>query len=253
MNIKDAVKELLVASGTFSFDSKLPIADSNGNLTGMVKMDMLALFTDESIKVAITRVSDHYPLMVSPRAWIASYNSASYIVDGVVIQDSANTFVIAKDENNLSWGNGEDAYADTGNAYISGNANTYKALRDFDGVERTAKILAVTKYQETDRAPGWCNAYTTVTDYSSGKSYDVRKAGCWRIPTLGELNIIYSKKNKINALMLLINGTTLSDAWYWSCTEWGSHHSWHLFLDDGHVGNGSGKDHQGRVRPVCNF
>lgn len=252
MTIENSIKELLIAGGALSKDSYIPLANAQGSLVGMAQLTKMMLYGDESLKVAITRVSDHHPLMVSPQEWLASYNNGSYIVDGVAVIDSNMTFVIGKEETSLAWGVDDDAAGSTGNTYISGSTNTYKAMQDFDGAARTAKILAVTKYQETNRAPGWCNAYTTVTDYSSGWSYDKRKAGMWRLPTMGELTLMYSKKLKINALMLLIGGTALSNSWYWSCTEYSSTSAWFLYFSYGLASHGSKKD-SGRVRPVCAF
>jgi hypothetical protein len=115
-----------------------------------------------------------------------------------------------------------------------------------------ANIYNTAGYMQAGYAGKYLQAYTTVSGYSSGWSYDKRKAGMWRLPSLGELGLIYANKKAINAALSLIGGTRLTESWYWSCTEYSSYYAWGLTLSYGNVTTGY-KDGQYRVRPVCAF
>ena len=230
----------------------LPLINTSGVPQGMMSAESMALLMSDNVKIAVTRKSDAFPLMIDAATWAASYNNSSYITDGVVVCDGRSTFVIGKQETAKGWAPDSGYAFSTGNTYINGTTNRDKAMADFDGKAEMAKIYATSGYMGEDYAPYWLSQYTTVDGYSSGWSYDNRKAGMWRLPTLGELTLIYANKKAINAAMDLIGGTRLQETWYWSCTEWSEIHAWFLYLIDGTVYYNN-KYIGTRVRPVCAF
>lgn len=253
MTQSNAWAAMLAALGTKTTGNHcFPLINASGVPQGIMSAECVALLMNDNVKIAVTRLSDNYPLYVDAASWPSSYNNSSYITDGVVVCDGNSTFVIGKDEQAFGWAP-QDGYGfSTGNEYISGSTNTYKALADFNGTNEMANIYNTAGYMQAGYAGKYLQAYTTVSGYSSGWSYDKRKAGMWRLPSLGELGLIYANKKAINAALSLIGGTRLTESWYWSCTEYASNYAWGLGLSDGGVLNRY-KSLQRSVRPVCAF
>ena len=110
---------------------------------------------------------------------------------------------------------------------------------------------AVAKEDDSSYAIGYCNQFSCVhSTYGYGLG-----AGCWYLPSLGELRIIETKFAAINwALTILYNleYTTmqLQSAEYWSSTEYSSTLAWLVGFNNGYVGNASKPSGSSRVRPV---
>jgi hypothetical protein len=202
----------------------------------------------DNIFIAVTRVSDGYPLAVQPSKW-ATYNNSSYVVDGVLLVCGDKKLVISKTQTSLPWGNTSDSHAASGNSTTS---DRDAAMADFNGKTSTNTACGVSEYSPATAAPGYCHAFSTVNGYSTGPSYTRRAAGAWYLPSLGELMMIWSQMYKINQVMSLIGGTALDEDWYWSSTETSQNTAWILVFSHGHV-NLSNKKGSYRVRPVCAF
>ena len=205
----------------------------------------------DNVFIAVTRLSDNYPLAVKPKDW-SSYSSASaYHVDGVLLVSGDKHLVIAPTEANLRWGADADSHAASGNTATS---DRDAAMATFDGKARTNTAVQVSEYSSAEVAPGYCHAFTTVTSaYDTTKTaYARRKAGMWWLPSLGEMMMIWSNMTKINQVMSLIGGTPLAETYYWTSTEYSQTHAWLLHLSYGYVGSGS-KKYPSRVRPVAAF
>ena len=238
-----------IASGDFG--SVTP-----ANLASVLGDTMLG--TD--VKIAVMRLSGNFPLLVDIKNWSNYSNTSAYTCDGIGLVHSRGIFVIAKDEasSKLSWGNTGDDHASTGAELIAGDgdvalANTRNlALNDFTGYDRMLKINAVSEYQPTTTAPGFCAAYSVGSYSGTAWGVKLRHAGCWRLPTVGELALMYANFAKINHAMSVVGGTALSADTYWSCTEWSASNAWILNLSDGFLGNLNKKNTFG-VRPVCAF
>src|SRR5574344_1260823 len=90
-------------------------------------------------------------------------------------------------------------------------------------------------------AASYCNSYSTA-----GTS-----AGDWWLPSLKDLNTIYTNKTAINAGLTKAGGTTLTENWYWSSTEYGSGYAWGLTVSYGTGLDGKGNNFY--VRAVAAF
>lgn len=205
----------------------------------------------DNVFIAVTRLSDNYPLAVKPMDW-SSYSSASaYHVDGVLLVSGDKHLVIAPSEANLRWGADADSHAASGNTATS---DRDAAMATFDGKARTNTAVQVSEYSSAEVAHGYCHAFTTVTSaYDTTKTaYARRKAGMWWLPSLGEMMMIWSNMTKINQVMSLIGGTPLAEAAYWTSTEASQTYAWYLNLSLGIVTN-TNKKATYRVRPVAAF
>ncbi|MDR1507573.1 MAG: DUF1566 domain-containing protein [Treponema sp.] len=89
-------------------------------------------------------------------------------------------------------------------------------------------------------ALGWDQAMSTAQNYRGG-GYDD-----WRLPTQGELDLIYKNLRQKN-----LGG--MGGDWYWSSTQYGAHsYAWAQRFSDGNQGT-IPKDNTGSVRAVRAF
>lgn len=205
----------------------------------------------DNVFIAVTRLSDTYPLAVKPKDW-STYSSASaYHVDGVLLVSGDKHLVIAPADTSLAWGADSDTHAASGNTPTS---DRDVAMAKFDGKTCTDTAVQVSEYSAATTACGYCHAYTTVTSaYDTTKTaYARRKAGMWWLPSLGEMMMIWSNMIKINQVMTLIGGTAIAEAAYWTSTEYSQATAWALGCSGGTVG-GNYKKLTTLVRPVAAF
>lgn len=85
---------------------------------------------------------------------------------------------------------------------------------------------------QTSNKYTWDNALLACAAYSQAGT----SAGQWRLPTIKELGLIYSKKSQLTGV-----GSFASNG-YWSATETsGRSSAWHVNFYDGHTyGGGTG-------------
>ena len=211
---------------------------------------LLAKSMFDNVFIAVTRVSDGYSMSCRLSDW-ASYNNASYAVDGVLIVEGGESLVIAKNQTALPWGNTSDSHTATGNPLISDRKLCIPNTAD--GKTLTAQAYTKDEYQPATTAIGYVSTYSTINGYSSGQSYASRGAGNWFLPSIKQLLMIRANACKINVAMALIGGTQLDlDQAYWSSTEKSQDIAWGLYFSGGHVYTGNKKTSI-RVRPVCAF
>ena len=146
-------------------------------------------------------------------------------------------------------------YCDTPNLENCTDSSTITISCGIDGRKNTDAILAST-CNGTTYAANAVNAYQT-----SNCSADFCQKGKWFLPSLRDLNTIYSFKSVINnslTLLVSIGASKLAESemisiYYWSSTVDGNSNSWYL-----HMGSGtrySNVLYNGRyyVRPVVKF
>lgn len=236
-------------------------AVTNASLNTMkpyLEKNMAQLY--DGVFIMYHRVNDGYPLMAAPAQW-PSLEAGGEIADGVVIFEGGRHLVVAPTQADaLPWssaevqaelpnyGNGE-----TFTAQVTGN-DRLAAMLDFNGRQHTdAAIRASSDSHVTNTAayaPGYCRLYSRAN--SNGKGLT---AGCWWLPSVGELLMMYANKAKINYALSLINGAQQLDTnWYWSSTEGSPASAWSLNCGDGYLlyWYGKVKDLL-RVRPVSAF
>jgi len=103
----------------------------------------------------------------------------------------------------------------------SSNATT---TCDTDGKVNTSRIVA---------------ALGSGTNYAAVYCYNQTTGGLakgdWFLPSLKELNTIYTNKSTINSAITSAGGTTISSSYNWSSTEYSSNLAWRLSMSDGNV------------------
>ena len=116
-----------------------------------------------------------------------------------------------------------------------------------DGRANTDAIL-VSTCEGTTYAANAVNTYQT-----SSCSADFCKQGKWFLPSLKDLNTIYSFKSVINnSLSLVSEASQLKEDFYWSSTEYDDYVEWALRMSDGGRFNSYG-NYSSYVRPVLAF
>ncbi|MDA3837967.1 MAG: DUF1566 domain-containing protein [Candidatus Delongbacteria bacterium] len=76
--------------------------------------------------------------------------------------------------------------------------------------------------------------------------------GDWYLPSIYELNLMYTNKSTINTTALENSGSSFASAYYWSSTEYDNYYAWEQNFGDGSQGYG-GKNGTYRVRAVRAF
>ncbi len=201
---------------------------------------------NDGIFIMYHRKSDNYPLMVKPHKWSALQSSGE-IAEGVVVVEGGKVLVVAPTEAiGLNWSS-----ADVNGG---GKSTSYRltAFDDWGGKANTAAQITHAECSSASYAPGYCHAYSRVNANGKGLT-----AGCWWLPSLGELMMIYANMQKINYALSLITGATrLAETTYWSSTENYANRAWGLNLATGSGGADgwySKTAAQYRVRPVSAF
>ena len=141
------------------------------------------------------------------------------------------------------------SYCDTPNLENCTDGSTIITTCGTDGRANTDAILAST-------CNGTTYAANAVNSYQvSGCSKDFCRQGKWFLPSMRDLNTIYSFKSAINSTLTLLSSvgaSQLTENWYWSSTENSNYDAWDLHMSDGnryyHY-----KDYGGYVRPVLAF
>lgn len=198
---------------------------------------------NDNVFILFHRKSDNVRLMVKPHKW-ASYQNSGEVADGVVVVEGGRILVIAPTETSAYWSS----------AVVSGGGKTttdrLTALGDFDGKANTASQITHVECSGASYAAGYCAQYSRVNANGQGLT-----AGSWWLPSMGELMMMYANMYKINYVLSLIEGATpVTEAWYWSSTEYDAYQAWRLFLSDGPTDYLASKyGSQGRVRAVSTF
>ena len=205
-------------------------------------MEMSKLSTD-SVFIMFHRNNDGYPLLANLDKWLA-LQSGGEIAVGVTVVEGGKILVVAPTEAALCWSS----------AAVSGGGKTttdrLAALEDWAGKANTAAQITHAECGGASYAPGFCAQYSRVNANGKGLT-----SGRWWLPSLGELMMIHANKVKINYALSLIEGATqLSEAWYWSSTEYHAANAWNLGLNVGYAHYFLAKaTGQSRVRPVSAF
>ena len=150
------------------------------------------------------------------------------------------------------------SYCDTPNLENCTDSSTITISCGLDGRANTDAILAST-CNGTTYAANAVNAYQT-----SNCSADFCQKGKWFLPSMRDLNTIYSFKSVINnSLTLLVSmgasqllvsmgASQLKEDYYWSSTEYNGGSAWTLDMDNGKYGYDKDYDNY-YVRPVVKF
>lgn len=144
-----------------------------------------------------------------PSKWDTSRNDEAV---GVAILGDDCKFVVAKSNIRTSewWGYGTDI------STLTNYTGAALAATDFDGVNNTSKIIAAIG---SSNAAGNCAAYI----FPNGKTGYLGAAGEWQVAR--------QNKEALNSALTLIGGTTMTESYYWTSTEYGSDRAWRQWFD----------------------
>lgn len=161
-----------------------------------------------------------------------------------VVFDDANHLAVSLDQTQLAWATGsyEDIPA-LGNCTDGLSCST-------NGKQNTAAIIDYAKSKSKSHpAAEYCVAYKPSTVYADATWYG---AGAWFLPSVKELNTLYTNRAAVNASLAKVNATALGSYTYWSSTEYSERYAWYVFLSSGSRDYGY-KDNFRYVRPVLAF
>lgn len=167
-------------------------------------------------------------LLYSTDQW-TSHGFTNDKANGVAVITNECKFVIAKTQisSDMDWSS--DIINAVDGVVLTNDLSIAKA--DYAGKANTSLIAAI----DTSKAAYSCANFK----FPNGQK--------GHLPALGEWVKAYTYKADINAAMLLINGTAMSDGSYWSSTQFAGYMAWTLNWSDGTFGTQS-KDYNGIVR-----
>ena len=187
------------------------------------------------------RKEDNEPVAAQYSLW-PTLQDKGEIADGVLVVCEGRNLVIAPEEKCLNWSNKRGVATEEVEA-------TYYAINDWEGKNKTAKIIAHPSFKKDGKqcAPGYCYAYSRTNDNGVGIT-----AGQWWLPSAAELVMMWRNFKIINDGLKLITGATLlMRTWYWSSTEYSASRAWFLYFSNGFLYPWYGKvSGQGQVRAV---
>lgn len=178
---------------------------------------------------------------------------ASCVKLGIRIRAERQDFIISKENVLRSNGSADIPWApnngiDVKNLTNYGEGSTGH-LKDIDGKANTDLILAHgaannIKFEAAEQA----RAYKASTIADGGFEDPTE----WSLPAIGQLWLLYKYRAKINAALTAFFGSAhiISDAWYWSSTEFRSAYAWDVNMNGGYV-NYTYKSGTGMVRAVA--
>ena len=142
------------------------------------------------------------------------------------------------------------SYCDTPNLENCTDTSTMTISCGLDGRANTDAILAST-CNGTTYAANAVNAYQT-----SNCSADFCQKGKWFLPSMRDLNTIYSFKSVINNSLTLLasqGASNLQENYYWSSTESSNLGAWGLRMDNRYEGYSYKSGNTYYVRPVVKY
>ncbi len=158
-----------------------------------------------------------------------------------VVRPISGSFVIAKEDSSskLAWGGYNKVLTD-----IVTSSTSSVAVLDNDGAGNTSKIIE----QLTGVTLGGVTG-APAAEYCASYTFPNGKTGY--LGALGEWQVVYNNKTKVNNAMSLIGGTPFSTSYsYWSSTQYSGYYSWEFSYPNGYFRN-SDKYHILGVRAFC--
>jgi len=137
----------------------------------------------------------------------------------------------------------------TGIRWFAGTSGNTRAKGDgpYAGKANTIIIIAANFSIGNDGLPYAANICYELQVTEEDISY-----GDWYLPSIKELNLMWQNKTTIDSTATANGGTTLSNTWYWSSTEFDANWAWSQNFSDGQQSYTS-KSSMYRVRAIRTF
>ena len=149
-----------------------------------------------------------------------------YTIDGIYVSDGAHAVILSVDEQSLPFG-GESVDLRPGDELYD---VTSPSMSSFDGDWRTDFLISFMNPE----------AGTALVE--------AKKQG-W-LPSGGEMTLVASKKDEVNALLEAVGGVVLSDDYYWTSQKFSNDRMWSCDMADGKFTLNNGCVSSLAVRPV---
>lgn len=184
--------------------------------------------------------------LVSPERWQTDASEGEVAL-GVVLFSGTHRITIAPTETSLPW-SANSTFVASGAYSVSYNRNS--AANDFAGKTNTAAIVSTEANPTSNScAATYCSTFVRQNNHVPPDVGQI-SAGSWWLPSVGEMLLIASNKEKINRVLEMIPGSQqLSDSSYWTSTEYSATDGWMFNLGTGTF-DGSPKQKSLKVRPV---
>lgn len=149
-----------------------------------------------------------------------------YTVEGIYVSDGANAVILAVGEQALPFGIDSQDLREGDPLYDVASP----AMSSFDGEWRTDFLISFFNPEDG-------------TALIEAKKYG------W-LPCGGEIALIASMKEEVNALLNAVSGTPLSDEYYWTSQKFSNERMWSCGMSDGKFTLNKGCVDSLAVRPV---
>lgn len=149
-----------------------------------------------------------------------------YTVEGIYVSDGANAVILAVGEQALPFGIDSQDLSEGDPLYDVASP----AMSSFDGEWRTDFLISFFNPEDG-------------TALIEAKKYG------W-LPCGGEIALIASMKEEVNALLNAVSGTPLSDEYYWTSQKFSNERMWSCGMSDGKFTLNKGCVDSLAVRPV---
>ncbi len=173
--------------------------------------------------IALTKKSNGEKLLVDSMADYAS----GYVVNGIYVTDGVNSLILSLGEESLPFGGSDSIDLVEGDELYNVPS---PSMISFDGEWRSDFLADFYKL-------------------TNGSAIVEAKSFGW-LPCGGEMALISSLKAEINTLLEEVNGTPLSDAYYWTSQKFSNERMWSCNMADGKFSLNSGNVSSLLVRPV---
>jgi uncharacterized phage protein gp47/JayE/uncharacterized membrane protein len=170
------------------------------------------------------------------KTWSTELDSTKTCV-GVItdVRSKDFDFIALQDVEPIRWTNSSGLIDD-----VTTESNSSLAICDFAGKTNSQNIILTKPTEST--AAHQCAAYST----------EGFGAGSWYLPSMGQWNVAYLNRSKIDASISAAGGSAISSAGYWSSTQNDSLNAWTFGWANGAMSTTSKIDYH-KVRPFCTY
>lgn len=173
--------------------------------------------------IALTKKSNGEKLLVDSMDDYAS----GYVVNGIYVTDGVNSLILSLDEESLPFGGSDSIDLVEGDDLYNVNP---PAMSSFDGEWRSSFL-------------------EDFYGLSEGTAIVEAKNFGW-LPCGGEMALIHTLKAEINTLLEEVEGTAISDAYYWTSQKFSNERMWSCDMTDGKFSLNKGNVSALLVRPI---
>jgi len=195
--------------------------------------------------LGVALITDNQKIMIEKTENYDATNTTFYWGYNLYRKDVAGITEISTGYGYLPKADG--TYQSTPNLSSDYTTWTSGGLSDFNGKNNTNAIITAYAEHSVDMdARDMCKVLQTFNAGTYGSNQGFTD---WYIPACGQLALIYLNKTAINEALTAIGGTTFSDDYFWSSSEFSNYIGWYVYFSNGCVADNY-KSNNSRVRFV---